>query len=232
MPEAEALDILLRPVSGFIAAPRPVQTATLSRFDRIVVMPTIAAPRAPVPAAAAAAPQPAFTPPQPPPFPGDDEADPNGQAQRPPVFNTFPQPQVVYPGTNPTLTPNQPGVNGNVPQQYRPERAADWKRPAAVTARTDSRSCSSRSFSSRPRRPRRRPTVAWPSQGWSSRHRSSPEPFNPESRNPEWRNPASCRPVLFSPVSYRLASCNPASRSRRRRGRGESQAQPSDWVIW
>jgi hypothetical protein len=119
VPEAEALDILLRPVSGFMAAPRPVQTATLSRFDRIVVMPTIAAPRAPVTAAAAAAPQPAFTPPQPPPFPGDDEADPNGQVQRPPVFNTFPQPQVVYPGTNPTMSP-QPGVNGNVPQQYGP----------------------------------------------------------------------------------------------------------------
>jgi len=48
VPEEQALDVLLRSVSGFMAAPRPQQVATLSRFDRIVVMPTSVAPRAAV----------------------------------------------------------------------------------------------------------------------------------------------------------------------------------------
>lgn len=114
VPEEQALDILLRQVSGFMAAPRAMQTATLSRFDRIVVMPTMAAPRAPVVATASAAPQPAFTPPQPPPFPTEDDSE--AGPPRPPVFNTFPQPQVVYPGVNPTQVPNPTIGNGTVIQ--------------------------------------------------------------------------------------------------------------------
>ena len=74
MPEAQALDVLLRSVSGYMAAPRGTAVANLSVFDRIIVMPTVAAPR---PAASAAAPapafqQPQFTPAAPPP---DDDAD-------------------------------------------------------------------------------------------------------------------------------------------------------------
>ena len=59
--ETQALDVLLRPLSGYIAAPRAVAAANLSDFDRIIVMPTLAtarpalAPSAPAPAAAAAA---------------------------------------------------------------------------------------------------------------------------------------------------------------------------------
>jgi hypothetical protein len=113
VPEEQALDILLRPVSGFMAAPRIVQAGTLSRYDRIVVMPTPAAPRPPMTANAAPPPTPAFTPqPQPPPFPADDEAEAAGQAQRAPVFNTFPQPQVVYPGVTPQPANTQFGPNG------------------------------------------------------------------------------------------------------------------------
>src|SRR6266536_4742921 len=39
VPEEQALDILLRSLSGYVAAPRPVQFAApnLSRYDRIVV---------------------------------------------------------------------------------------------------------------------------------------------------------------------------------------------------
>ena len=44
VPEAEALDILLRAVSGYIAVPRSPPVAGLSRFDRIIVMPTVGAP--------------------------------------------------------------------------------------------------------------------------------------------------------------------------------------------
>src|SRR5438128_11451937 len=52
VPEAEALDVLLRSISGYMAAPRAVTAANVSQFDRIVVMPTTAAPRAPVSASA------------------------------------------------------------------------------------------------------------------------------------------------------------------------------------
>lgn len=114
VPESQALDVLLRTLSGYIAAPRPVETADLSRFDRIIIMPTTAAARPATSAAPPAAPQPA------PQFnaqpPADDDSDdespmPNGPvppAPRP-VFNAFPQPQVVNPQTAPM---QQPGVAG------------------------------------------------------------------------------------------------------------------------
>src|SRR4029079_1983180 len=56
VPEDQALDILLRPVTGFMAGQRPERVMALSRFARIVLTPGVAAPRAPVSAAAAAAP--------------------------------------------------------------------------------------------------------------------------------------------------------------------------------
>src|SRR3954471_8812573 len=114
VPEAQALEIVLRPLSGYITAPRPVAAENLSRFDRIILMPTLAAARPatsspPPPTFQQQAPQ--FT--QPP--PADDDSDderpaPNvpvpGQ-QRGPVFNAFPQPQVVNPRAMPM---QQPGV--------------------------------------------------------------------------------------------------------------------------
>src|SRR5439155_15117125 len=104
IPEAQALDVLLRSVSGYMAAPRETAVANLSVFDRIIVMPTVAAPR---PAASSAQPgpvfqQPQFTPAAPP--PDDDADDPPAanarmpQPPRPPVFNAFPPPQVGGPG--------------------------------------------------------------------------------------------------------------------------------------
>jgi len=121
MPEQQALDLLLRSVSGYMTAPRAVAVANLSQFDRVVVMPTSAAPRA----AMAAPPTPTFTQPQftPPPQMADDDVDderpaPNVQGPtgfpnpRGPIFNTFPQPQVVTPGPN--------GVQGGVPVQQVP----------------------------------------------------------------------------------------------------------------
>jgi hypothetical protein len=132
VPEHEALDVLLRSISGYMAAPREMASANLSRFDRIVVMPTTAPPRS----AAAAAPPPTFSQPQfqqqqqfQPPPPAQDDADeerpaPNVPVQNPrgPIFNTFPQPQVVNPQMNPTGGV-PPGVGspmaqpGQVPQQ-------------------------------------------------------------------------------------------------------------------
>jgi hypothetical protein len=59
VPESQALAIVLRAVSGYIAAPRAVPDASVSKFDRILVMPASAPPRA---AATGPAP-PVFAPP-------------------------------------------------------------------------------------------------------------------------------------------------------------------------
>ena len=115
VPEQEALDVLLRSVSGYMAAPRATAVANASAFDRIIVMPTSAAPRAPV----GAAPPPVF--PQPgmpgqfgqPTRQGEDDQDDERPMpgavppNRGPVFNTFPQPQIV--------NPQQPGMPAVVP---------------------------------------------------------------------------------------------------------------------
>ncbi len=69
VPERQALEIVLRSVSGYMAAPRPVANAGgASMFDRILVMPTSS-----VPASAPRTPAPAntgFPQGSPPPFPG------------------------------------------------------------------------------------------------------------------------------------------------------------------
>ena len=53
--EIQALDVLLRSLSGYIAARRPVDDAKLSRFDRIIIMPTVAAARPEVSASSVSA---------------------------------------------------------------------------------------------------------------------------------------------------------------------------------
>jgi len=127
VPESQALEVLLRAMSGYIAAPRPVDVANLSRFDRIIVMPTLASARPPA-AAASSAPPPVFQQQAPqfnqtPPAVADDDDEPpapNPNVQVPinrsPVFNTFPQAQTVAPQVMPTVVPGQ----GVVPQQAAP----------------------------------------------------------------------------------------------------------------
>jgi hypothetical protein len=92
MPEQEALDILLRSVTGYMAAPRPASVASLSRYDRILVLPTAVAARPAVSAAAA----PVFQPPVQPRVPDDipdTEEHPNMmQPPRGPLFPTLAQP--------------------------------------------------------------------------------------------------------------------------------------------
>jgi hypothetical protein len=110
VPESTALEVLLRALSGYIAAPRAVEAANLSRYDRIIVMPTLASARPPVastPPPVFQQPQPQFTPP-----PVDDDVDdeepapnvqvPGGGNRGGPVFQTFPQGSTVAP---------QPGQN-------------------------------------------------------------------------------------------------------------------------
>jgi len=117
VPEQEVLDLLLRSVSGYIAAPRQIAAPNLSRYDRIIVMPAAAVARpAPVAAqAAAAAPQPQPMPPfaQPPVPRGENGEEEQPQpVNRPPVFQNFAQPQVV--------NPTQPLPAGPAPFQPQP----------------------------------------------------------------------------------------------------------------
>ena len=134
--ETQALEVLLRTLSGYITAPRAVGAAkNLSSFDRIIVMPTLAAVR-PTVAASSSPPPPVFQQPVPQ-FqqPVEDDQDDERPAQAPtvamplpngavppqnrgPVFNTFPRaveiaPQGVLPGG---IVP----VNGGVPQPGAP----------------------------------------------------------------------------------------------------------------
>lgn len=49
IPERQAIDTVLRGVSGYMLAPRPATMAGVSTFDRILILPTSAAPRNPAP---------------------------------------------------------------------------------------------------------------------------------------------------------------------------------------
>jgi hypothetical protein len=113
LPEQQVLDTLLRGLSGYVAQPRETFQGNLSRYDRILVMPTLAATAT---ATVNAAPPPMF--PQPNNFPGvqqglpaaDDQDDDRAVPNRAPVFNSFPQPQpfpILPNGQNPTtVNPN------------------------------------------------------------------------------------------------------------------------------
>ena len=125
VPEAEALDILLRSVTGYMAAPRPVPVANLSHYDRILVLATTATPRVPV----AAGPAPVLQRPQmPQPTPDDDDGPSIVQPPRGPLFPTFQLPQPGSPlqgatSATPGTIPPQPlpfgieqrGVTGGMP---------------------------------------------------------------------------------------------------------------------
>ncbi len=127
VPESQALDVLLRSVAGYLAAPRPVAAANLSVFDRGVVIPQPAGARVPVTAVAAQPPtfqqSPQFNRMPPPADDDDDRAAPNGVANqnqnRGPVFNTFPQPQQVNPqGANVPPNMMQPAAPQAAPSAF------------------------------------------------------------------------------------------------------------------
>jgi len=146
VPEAEALDMLLRSLSGYMVAPRAVANADASNFDRIIVMPTSASPRPAVSASASAPPPPApfgqmngiMQPPQ-----EDENNQAPGAVQLPPalapIFNNLNlQPQPA--GANPRRPGNTggpqpgPGIFGTMPPQEQPPppvQAAPPAQPAA-----------------------------------------------------------------------------------------------------
>lgn len=62
VPESQALDIVLRSVAGYLAAPRVDLAAGASRFDRVVILATSTAPPVAPAATAAPGPRPVFAP--------------------------------------------------------------------------------------------------------------------------------------------------------------------------
>lgn len=104
--EGQALDVLLRTVAGYMAAPRPTALPNAAQFDRILILPTSTPPRVTaVPPQPAVAQQPRPVLPQQPPqlAPAPQGDDPDGPVPvLGPVFNTFPQPgqpgAVLQPG--------------------------------------------------------------------------------------------------------------------------------------
>jgi hypothetical protein len=111
-PERDALDILLRSASGYIAAPRPVPVANAAFYDRVTIMATS---HAPAVTAGQMAP-PTF---QRPPAPIDDSDEP---------INVMPpQPQ-----GNPVVGGQYPGMQPGQAQPGAPVTPLTSPRPGAV----------------------------------------------------------------------------------------------------
>jgi hypothetical protein len=118
--EVDALEIILRSVSGYLLAPRPELVPNASRYDRILILPTSTPVRAQAAPAAASPmtplPRPQFSPP---PTREDDpsqatasDAAPAPAAARAPGFNVFPQQQ---PPSSTTPAPAAPTSSLTVP---------------------------------------------------------------------------------------------------------------------
>lgn len=142
VPEDQALDIVLRSASGYLAAPREVQMANASRFDRIVILatsrPTTSAAAPPPSSPSPERPQPAFQPnPNIAPPPVEDDQDPseeppNPQSAQPQQPVTAPRPgpiQITPPVGAPSgvqQSPNQLPVTsarpGVIPPPQQPQQ--------------------------------------------------------------------------------------------------------------
>lgn len=129
-PEREALDILLRSASGYIAAPRPVPVANAAFYDRVTIMATSRPPAA----TASNMPPPTF---QRPPQPVDDNDEPINVAMPPPqgnpVMGQFPgMPPQGNPAGQFLGMPPQPGVMPPQAQPGAPASPLSLPRPGAV----------------------------------------------------------------------------------------------------
>ena len=146
--EAEALDILLRSLSGYIAAPRVTRaSADVSAYDSILVMPTTAAApaRTSTPTTTPSNAPAQFAPPVLNQNGDDDDSNtaqapapvrPGGaQPVRPPIFSTFPQPQVGIGGNNgarPMLPVVRPGAGQQGPRNTNANDAGQAEQPVAL----------------------------------------------------------------------------------------------------
>jgi hypothetical protein len=142
VPEAQALDTLLRSVAGYMAAPRPAGVMGASVFDRIMILPTSHAPAATAsvapPPFQRMQPQPQ---PQPQPMPEDDDDEPVNVPSPMPMPNpNVANPAVSpYPGAQPNPNPQVPvgpfpGPQAMPAQQPQPGQAmpVTSPRPGAI----------------------------------------------------------------------------------------------------
>ena len=135
VPERQALETLLRSAAGFVAAPRQVQQASLSTYDRIVLMPGIRPAVVPTTATRAPASQlpgirdrvvPA-------PMPAADDEDEPGQLQAPPNAAVPPGQRPGMPFVNPYMPASGAQPASVAPAQ--PEApASSAQRPGMPTA--------------------------------------------------------------------------------------------------
>jgi hypothetical protein len=89
VPEKQALDVLLRSVSGYLAAPRPAVARNLSNFDRILILPGTPQPRT---TSVSAAPPPLPQPTRVQPFADPSSELPGLPAAQPTPFAVTPPP--------------------------------------------------------------------------------------------------------------------------------------------
>jgi hypothetical protein len=132
VPEQEALDLLMRSLSGYLVAPRTPAVSDASQFDRIIVLPAAASPRAALSAA---------SPPPPAPFgqlngimPQPEDDGPNGPSLPPalsPIFNNMPQANPRRPGNT---QPPGPGLVGPFPPQNEQQVAPPMPTPVTPGA--------------------------------------------------------------------------------------------------
>ena len=128
VPERQALDILLRGVSGYMIAPRRAGSTGVSMFDRILSLPTSVPPRTPPPPAVAARPAPPRPPifgrpPQPDAAPsepeesaGEPEAQEAGSNQPPRPADARLRPPVIQnPNTDAPDEDDQEAPNDDIP---------------------------------------------------------------------------------------------------------------------
>ena len=110
IPERQAIDILLRNVSGYLAAPRPAAKPGVAVYDRILILATSTAPRSAPPPAAAQGRQAPPQPQQPQIVPLPADPDDPADEDVPPQIAPFPRPG----------GPGRPGPYG-VPQPPEPD---------------------------------------------------------------------------------------------------------------
>jgi hypothetical protein len=142
VPERQALDIILRSVAGYMLAPRAAGSTGASAYDRIMIMPTSTAPRAPAPTpGVAGAPRPLLPQPQlvrparPVVAPDDDDdaqEEPEPSDQPVPVATPRPAPRVIAP-PRPGQPPQPIGPDPQVePDEFVPEPETPAPPPAVA----------------------------------------------------------------------------------------------------
>jgi hypothetical protein len=102
IPEKQALDIILRSSSGYLAAPRAAAVANTSYYDRIFLIPGTPQPRT---ASSSSAP-PMLPQPRVQAFPTEPDLDPPANVQRPPIVTPPPAAApLVPPPAQPAIVP-------------------------------------------------------------------------------------------------------------------------------